>query len=48
MSSRYLIHSSGINPLGAFKRISVSKAAMNMLAYDGAIGVPIAVPGVCR
>ena len=44
MSSMYLIHSiSGIKPLCAFKNISVSKAAMDVLAYDRTIGVPKAV-----
>ena len=49
MSSMYLIHSiSGINPLCAFKNISVSKGAMNVLAYDRTTGVPKVVLCVCR
>ena len=49
MSSMYLIHSiSGINPLCAFKNISVSKGAMNVLAYNRTTGVPKVVLCVCR
>ena len=48
MSSMNLIHSNGISPLGAFNSNCSSRAAMNKFAYDGATGVPIAVPCVCR
>ena len=34
--------------IGAFNSNCSSRAAMNKFAYDGATGVPIAVPCVCR